>query len=313
MATMKAVRIHSYGGADVLSYEDAPRPVPAADEVLIRVHAAGVNPLDWKVRAGYLQGMLNYAFPVIIGTDVSGVVEEAGADVTGFQAGDAVYGYVDVTRAGAYAEYVAVPATMVVRMPQSLDHVQAAAVPLGALTAWQSLFDTAELDAGQTVLIHGAAGGVGTFAIQLAKLRGARVVGTASGHNLDFLRQLGADEAIDYTTTRFEEAVRDVDLVLDAVGGETTQRSWGVLKRGGMLISLPGQSSPEIAAAHGVRQPAFYTRASAQDLTEIAGLIDAGQLKPIVGRVFPLQEARHAHELSESGHARGKIVLRVAG
>jgi NADPH:quinone reductase-like Zn-dependent oxidoreductase len=222
-----------------------------------------------------------------------------------------VYTRAGVTRDGAYAEYVVAPATDVAAKPASLDHVHAAAIPHAVLTAWQALFEAANLEKGQTVLIHGAAGGVGHMAVQLARLRGAKVIGTASV-NLPFLRDLGVDEAIDYTTTPFETAVRDVDVVLDLVGGDTQQRSWAVLKPGGILLSTVQPPSEETAAAHGVRQ---YFVASAppigKTLTEVAGLVDAGQIKPEVSRVFPLQEARQVHELIEGRHARGKIALQV--
>lgn len=311
MATMKAVRIHSYGGPEVLVYEDAPRPTPGEGEVLIRVHAAGVNPLDWKVREGYLKSSLNYPLPVIPGWDVSGVVEQVGAGVTQPKVGDAVYALPNMTRNGAYAEYIAVNASEVAPKPNTLDHVQAAAVPLGALTAWQALFDVANLSSGQTVLIHAAAGGVGTFALQFAKWKGARVIGTASARNADFLRELGAEEAIDYKATRFEDAVKDVDVVLDTLGGDTQERSWGVLKKGGVLVSTVGPPSSETAAQYGVRGLPVFVQPSGKQLTEIAKLIDAGQVKPIVETVLPLTEARQAHGMSQSGRTRGKIVLRV--
>src|SRR6185369_6723311 len=206
MATMKAVRIHSYGGPEVLVYEDAPRPEAAAGEVLIRVHAAGVNPLDWKVRAGYVQEWLQHQFPLIPGWDVAGIVEAVGRGVEQFRPGDAVYGLLDISKNGAYAEYVAAPARSLARKPATVDHVKAAAVPIAALTAWQALFDVARLAAGQTVLVHAAAGGVGHFAVQLAKWQGARVVGTASAANASFVKELGAAQVIDYQSTRFEEA-----------------------------------------------------------------------------------------------------------
>ena len=311
MATMQAVRFHSYGHPAVLLLEEVPRPTAGSDEVLVRVHAAGVNPLDWKVRAGHLKDWLPHRLPLIPGWDVSGVVEALGPDVTAFKTGDAVYGMLDFGRDGAYAEYVAAGIRTLALKPSSLDHVQAAAVPLAALTAWQSLFDSASLSAGQTVLIHGAAGGVGHFAVQFAKWKGAKVIGTASAGNESFLRELGADKVIDYRTTRFEEAVGGVDVVLDTIGGETQQRSWQVLKKGGILVATLGISSPEAPGEHGVRGAGVSVHPDPAQLAQIAALIDAGDLKPVIAAVLPLTEAARAHEMSQTGHGRGKIVLKV--
>jgi NADPH:quinone reductase-like Zn-dependent oxidoreductase len=311
MTAMKAVRIHAYGGVDVLVYEDAPRPTVGDGEVLIRVCATSVNPFDCAVRAGYLTAYFNYTFPVILGTDVSGVVEEVGAGVTNLKRGDSVYARSGVTRDGAYAEYIAAPASDVATKPQSLDHIHSAAIPHVSLTAWQALFGLAGLSKGQTVLIHGAAGGVGHIAVQLAKWRGAKVIGTASG-NLDFVRGLNVDQAIDYAHTPFESVVSGVDVVLDTVGGDTQQRSWGVLRRGGMLVSTIQPPSEETAAAHGVRQGyVFSTPPIGKTLTEIAALVDGGQIKPEVSAVFPLQEIRKAHGMVENKHVRGKVVVQV--
>ncbi|HUA66733.1 MAG TPA: NADP-dependent oxidoreductase, partial [Alphaproteobacteria bacterium] len=213
---MKAVRIHQYGGPEVLAHVEMKRPTPGPNEVLINVQAASVNPVDWKLRAGYMKDVFPLTFPATLGWDVSGTVEEAGADVTRFKRGDEVYALLE---GGAYAEYAAARETVVARKPRTVDHIQAATVPVAGLTAWQALFEVAQLTAGQKVLIHAAAGGVGNFAVQLAKAKGAYVIGTASGKNQDFLRELGVDEAIDYEKTRFEDAVRDVDVVLDTIGG----------------------------------------------------------------------------------------------
>jgi NADPH:quinone reductase-like Zn-dependent oxidoreductase len=312
METMKAVRIHQYGGPDVLRYEDAPRPNPGSGEVLIRVHAAGVNPVDWKVREGHLRQMIRYSLPFIPGWDFSGVVVAASPGLARLKVGDEVYSRPDIARNGAYAEYVVVRESEVALKPKSLDHIHAAAIPLAALTAWQALFDAAGLAAGQTVLIHGAAGGVGSFAVQLAKWKGARVIGTASQRNHEFLRALGADQTIDYNTTRFEDVVRDVHVVLDMIAGETQERSWKVLKKGGILVSILNPPSQEKAAAHGVRQAHTFVQPNVTQLVEIANLVDSGKLKPVVETVLPLAEARRAHELSQTGHTRGKIVLAVA-
>ena len=309
---MKAVRIHSYGGPEVLRYEEAPRPAINPDDVLIKVHAAAINPVDWKVREGYLRGFIDYELPVVLGWDVSGVVEEVGGAVTDLRVGDEVYARPDIARDGAYAEYIAARASEVALKPRSLDHVQAASVPLAALTAWASLFDAADLQPGQTVLIHAAAGGVGSFAVQLAKWKGARVIGTASAANHALLRELGADELIDYTTTRFEDVARGVDVVFDTVGGDTLARSWGVLRPGGILVGVVEQPDEAAAAQRGVRSAFVFIQPDKAKLAKLAELIDAGLVRPQVSTVLPLAEARQAHEQSQSGHARGKIVLRVA-
>jgi NADPH:quinone reductase-like Zn-dependent oxidoreductase len=308
---MKAVRIHSYGGTDVLTYEDAPRPIAGDGEVLIRVHATTVNPFDCAVRAGYLGAYFNYTLPLVLGTDVSGIIEEVGPGVTDFAQGDTVYARGGVTRDGTNAEYAVVPASDVAAKPRTLDHIHSAAIPHVILTAWQALIEVANLAEGQTVLIHAAAGGVGHVAVQLAQLRGAKVIGTASV-NIDLLRELGVDQAIDYSTTRFENVVSDVDVVLDTVGGDTQERSWSVIKPGGILISTVQPPSEEIAAAHAVRQHFIVSSPPiGKVLTEIATMVDAGQIKPVVSTILPLQNIRKAHEMIEGKHTRGKIVLQV--
>lgn len=311
MPTMKAVRIHEYGGPEVLHYEDAPRPEPGPGEVLIRVHAAGVNPIDWKVRAGFAKERLKYKMPFIPGWDLSGVIEAGAPGATRLKVGDEVYSRPDISRDGAYAEYVTVREPEVALKPKSIDHLNAAAVPLAALTAWQALFDAAKLSAGQTVLVHGAAGGVGSFAVQFAKLKGACVIGTASKKNHEFLRSLGADETIDYNTTKFEDVVHDVDAVLDTITGETADRSYQVIKKGGVYVSILMPPSQEKAAAHGIRAAHTFVQANPEQLAEIAKLIDSGKLKIIIEKVFPLSEARAAQELNATGHTRGKIVLTI--
>lgn len=312
--TMKAVCIHRFGGPNVLSYQDLPRPVPTADEVLIRVHAAGVNPVDWKTRSGSVpwSGSID-PFPLILGWDVSGIVEAVGRDVTGLVAGDAVYGMIRFPDpAGTYAEYATAPAQHLLPKPAALDFLEAAALPLVSLTAWQALFEAGELEAGQTVLIHGAAGGVGHVAVQLAKSRGARVIGTARGRDSAFLDGLGIDAHVDFATTRFEDVVRNVDLVLDTLGGEVQQRSWGVLRRGGMLVSLRTTSDlEENARAYGARARHILVRPEAEHFAGINTLVESGQLKPALTAVYPLQEARRAQEQLERGPTRGKVVLRV--
>ena len=311
MESMKAVRIHEYGGPEVLRFEEVPRPQPAAGELLIRVHAAGVNPVDWKVREGYLKDLLPYSLPFIPGWDVSGTIEATGSGVTRFQKGDEVYSRPDIARDGAYATYIVVRESEVALKPRSVDHVHAAAIPLAALTAWQALFDAAGLSAGQKVLIHAAAGGVGSFAVQLAKWKGAHVIGTASQRNQSLLRELGVDEPIDYQNTHFDDVVHDVDAVLDTVGGDTQHRSWRVLKKGGILVSILSPPSEEEAAKHGARTGYVFVQPNSVQLTEIAKLVDAGKVKPVVETILPLAEARKAQELSQTRHARGKIVLKV--
>ncbi|MDG4605303.1 MAG: NADP-dependent oxidoreductase [Candidatus Contendobacter sp.] len=309
---MKAVRIHAYGGPELLHYETAPRPVPNPDDLLIRVRAAAVNPVDWKIREGYLQGFLNHRLPLIPGWDVSGEVVNVGPEATGFKIGDAVYARPNIERDGSYAEYIAVKASEAAHKPTRLSHDHAAAVPLAALTAWQALVDVAQLQAGQTVLIHAAAGGVGSFAVQLAKARGAQVIATASAVNTGIVAELGADQFVDYTKTRFEEIVKDVDVVFDTLGGDTQDRSWQVLKPGGILVSIISPPVEETAAKHGVRSAFVFVQPNGQQLAAIARLIDEGRMKPIIHTVLPLSEARQAQVISQGGHARGKIVLHVA-
>src|SRR5579862_3185597 len=281
MATMKAVRFHAYGGPDVLVYEDAPKPEAATGEALVKVHATSVNPIDWKVRAGQLKSFRDYPLPFILGWDVSGVVESVGAGVDGFKPGDEVYGRPDLGRSGAYAEYVVVKESEIARKPKNLDHIHSAAIPLVGLTAWQALFDAAGLTAGQKVLIHAAAGGVGHLGVQFAKLKNLYVAGTASGQNQEYLKQLGCDLPINYETTRFEDVLHDYDAVVESMGGDVRNRSWKVLKKGGILVALIGPApSEEDAKAHGVRASIIWGQAKPDQLTEIARLADSGRVKP---------------------------------
>jgi len=306
------VRLHEFGGADKLIYEDAPKPSPGPGEVLVRVHAAGVNPADWKVREGYFEAMIPHALPLILGWDVSGTIEAVGDGVTEWAVGDVIWANLDIARDGAYAEYVVARAEILARKPDGLSHVEAASLPVAALTAWQSLFEVGGLQAGQTVLIHAAAGGVGSVAVQLAHAHGVHVIGTASARNHDYLQDLGADDLIDYNAARFEDVAKNVDVVLDTMGGETQARSWGVLKPGGILVSLVGPPDADAAKAHNVRAAFWSARSDARDLDKIAAFLSEGKLKPTLGATFPLADARRAHEQSESGHTRGKIVLEVA-
>lgn len=303
--------MHRYGGPEVLAYEDAPAPKPRADDLLVRVRAAGVNPIDWKIRSGQLKLLLWRGLPMIPGLDFSGVVESAGPEAPGFKPGDEVFGCADARRDGSYAELLAVKASLAAKKPASLDHAGAAAVPLAAMTAWQALFDAASLEPGQRVLIHAAAGGVGHFAVQLAKWKGAHVIGTASARNAEFLRSLGADQIVDYAAQPFEEVVEPVDVVLDALAGEVERRSWKLLKPGGVLVSILDPFARARGWARLKRGRAVLLSAKGELLTGLARLIDEGRLKPAVERVFPLSEAREAHALIERHHVRGKLVLAV--
>jgi NADPH:quinone reductase-like Zn-dependent oxidoreductase len=311
MELMKAVRIHKCGGPGVLRYEDVPRPQLGSGEVLIRVYAAGVNPVDWKVRSGSLNGLVQHKLPLILGWDLSGVIEEVGPSVSQFKKGDEVFSRPDTSRDGAYAKYVVVRESEVALKPKSLHHIYAAAVPLAGLTAWQALFDVGELRHGQSVLIHGGSGGVGHFAVQFAKWKGAYVIATASTKNQPLLREIGVDQPIDHTTQRFEQIAENVDVVLDTIGGDTQERSWNALKKGGLLVSVLQPPDAEKAKGFGVRSAFVWSEPNGDELAEISALIDSGPFKVVLDRILPLSEARRAHELSQSGHTRGKIVLRV--
>ena len=310
---MKAIRIHGRGGPDHLVYEDVPQPYPGPGEVLVRVSATGVfvNELRWN-ETYETQAGRKRVLP-IPGRDLSGVVVEVGPGVTTLSEGAQVYAMLGYSRDGAEADYtIALPGELAPK-PRTLDYVQAAAVPLSALTAWQAFFEHASLVAGQTVLIHGGAGGVGVLAVQLAHWAGVHVIATASARNREFLHELGADEFIDYTTTRFEDVVHEVDFVFDLVGGDTLQRSWQVIKRGGTLVSVvsPRPSFAE-AKARDVHAVWFIVEPNQEQLIQVGELIDAGKLRPIIDAVFPLSQARQAYEQGTKGHTRGKIVLSVA-
>jgi NADPH:quinone reductase-like Zn-dependent oxidoreductase len=318
-ARMKAVCIHQFGGGDELSYQDLPRPEPREGELLIRVHAAGVNPVDWKTRSGSAPWKSGSSpatvdpFPLILGWDVAGEVAATGDNVGGYAIGDAVYGMIRFPEpAGTYAEYVAAPAEHVLPKPESVGFLQAAALPLVSLTAWQALFEAGELADGQTVLIHGAAGGVGHVAVQMARWCGAHVIGTARGRDEAFLRDLGLDRLIDYRSDRFEDVVHGVDLVVDTIGGEVQERSWAVLRKGGILVTLRTSSGlAEQAAARGVRARHVLVRPNREHSVAIDRLVASGQLRPAISAVFQLPDARRAHEQLQQGPNRGKVVLRI--
>lgn len=333
---MKAIRQHAFGGPDVLHYEDAPRPILEASELLVRVHAVGLNPPDWYLRDGYRSLPPEWQpqgdFPIILGTDVSGVVVGVADDVDRFAVGAEVYSMVRFPEgvfggSRAYAEYVSLPASQAALKPAGLDHVHAAAVPMSLLTAWQFMIaeghdvpnpiqphrhEPVPLG-GKTVLVNGAAGGVGHFAVQIAKWKGARVIAVASGEHAAFLRDLGADMFIDYTKTRPEAVVRDVDLVIDTIGGPTSSRFLPTLKRGGALFPVfgLGASGGEEAARLGVTVSTTQVRSGGAQLEEVGRLLDAGTIRVAVDSIFPLAGARQAHERAAKGHIRGKLVLAV--
>lgn len=304
---MKAIRIHEFGGLEVLKLEDVPKPQPGPAEIRIRVIAAGVNPMDWKVR----RGGMNLPLPMIMGIDVAGIVDSLGPEVNAFHRGDQVFAKISLGQ-GGYVEYTVTNASQAALKPRSIGFVEASAIPTAGLAAWQSLFDIAGLERGQSVLIHGAAGGVGSFAVQFAKWKGAHVIGTASSRNAEFLRSIGADVVIDYKAQRFEDVVHGVDVVLDTIGGDTFERSWGVLKPGGFIVTTVASVPIGEAESHGVRAKGLVAKADGKELAQIATVIDEQHIKPIVTTVLPLAEARKAQEMSESRHTRGKIVLRVA-
>ena len=306
---MQAIRIHNYGGADVLTLEDAPQPIPKTGEVLVKIHAASVNPVDWKIREGKMKDMIPVQFPATLGSDFAGVITAVGPDVTEFQVGQAVYG--EAGPGGSYAEYVAVPTEIIASKPTTLDFAQAASLPVAALTAWQGLFDYGHLAAGQSVLIHGAAGGVGMFAVQFAKWKGATVYATAGTNDLDWARELGADTVINYQNERFEDKAKDVNLVFDLIGGETQTRSFEVLKPGGALIATSQPPAPDAGKAKNIRAEMMNAKPATAIYKQIADLVDEGKIKTFVGATFPLAETKQAHELSQNGHVRGKIVLEI--
>jgi len=308
--TMKAIVVHEYGGPEVLKYEDVPRPEPKDNEVLVRMIAAGVNPVDALIRSGKYAKFFGTTLPLIPGYDIAGVVEKTGAKVTKLKVGDPIYAY--VMWGGGYAEYAVATEGEAAAKPKSITFVEAASVPLAALTAWQALIDTAKLSAGQTVLIHGGSGGVGSFAIQIAKAHGAKVIATASTPNQDLLKQLGADVAIDYTKTKFEDVAKDVDVVLDSVGKDTLARSYGVIRKGGFIATLVAQPDQAELDKHGIHGASISVKPNSDELMKITKLIEEKKIKPVVSQVLPLTEAVKAQEQAATHHTRGKIVLKVA-
>jgi NADPH:quinone reductase-like Zn-dependent oxidoreductase len=307
---MKAVIVREYGGPEVLKFEEVPRPEPKENEVLVRVIGAGVNPADPLIVSGNYAKEFGTHLPLIPGYDIAGVVEKTGTKVTQLKVGDPVYAY--VLWGGGWAEYAVATEGEAAIKPAPLTFLAAAALPLAALTAWQSLIDVAKLTAGQTVLIHGGSGGVGTMAIQIAKARGARVIATASTRNQDLLKQLGADVAIDYTQAKFEDVAKEVDVVLDSVGGDTLARSYGVVKKGGFIATLVARLDQAELDKHGIRGASIAVKPNADQLGEITKLIEGRKLRPIVTRMLPLANAVEAHRQAATHHTRGKMVLKVA-
>lgn len=310
---MKAVRMHIRAGPESLVYEDAPAPVTGPGDALVRVHAAGITPTEFTWNSTFTTRNKKDRLPIVPAFEVAGVVEKAGPGASGVAKGDSVHGLLDFWRDGAAAEYVAVRASDLAPKPRSLSFEYSAAIPLSGLTAWQCLFDYAKVSKGDAVLIHGAGGGVGTFAVQLARWRGATVFATCSREKAELVRSLGADSVIDYASARFQDEVHGLDAVLDTVGGEVLEDSWGVLRPGGSLVTIVGEAPEEKAFEYGVKGFSILVEPNRAELGEIAQLVDSGEVKPVVDAVFPLSQARVAYERGQRGHQRGKLVLKVEG
>ncbi|HTN62373.1 MAG TPA: NADP-dependent oxidoreductase [Devosia sp.] len=311
MAQMQAVRMHEFGGPKVLHAEIVGRPEPGADELLVRIHAASINPVDYKMRSGNYPTTEERDLPLTLGRDLSGVVMIAGAEVADLREGDAVFAFLGPGR-GSYGEYAIVKREEAAPKPANINHAEAAAVPLAGLTAWQGLFDHGQLRAGQRVLIHGGAGGVGHFAVQFAKNHGAMVFTTASGQDAEFLHRIGADQVIDYKKERFEDVANDIDLVFDLIGGETEERSWAVIRKGGTLVSTLGEPSQDKAGQHDVRGVGYKTQPNSNQLAQIGRLIEEDRLHPNIAATFRLSDAGSAQDWLEHEHIQGKIVLDAA-
>jgi alcohol dehydrogenase len=333
---MRAAFIRRYGGPEVVEIGEQPEPPLEADDLRVAVHAASVNPIDFKTRAGAIKRLLPYRFPLVLGSDLSGVVTDVGAQVTRFRPGDAVFARLDKDRIGSFAEFALVRESAAALKPKNLDHVQAASLPLVGLTSWQAMLDVARLERGQKVLIHAGSGGIGTFAIQLAHHLGATVATTASARNLELVKRLGADLVVDYKTQRFEDVCRDQDMVFDTQGGATQERSFACLRRGGVMVSIAGspdakfarerglgplvvavlawkmRRTTRLARERGVRFEYLFMSPSGEQLSKIAELVERAVIRPVVDRVFPLADANEALAYSESGRATGKVIVRIA-
>ncbi|QHS21849.1 NADP-dependent oxidoreductase [Virgibacillus sp. MSP4-1] len=310
---MKAVVIEEYGGRNQLKMKEIPKPEIGEHQVLVEMYATSINPIDWKVREGYLKEGLPFEFPVILGWDAAGVITETGSKVTKFQIGDEVFARPDTTSTGTYAEYTVVDEHLLAPKPKKLDFKEAASVPLTGLTAWQCLVDFSNINKGNKVLIHAGAGGVGSFAIQIAKHFGAYVASTASGKNEGLLTELGVDEFINYKEQRFEDILHDYDIVVDTLGGEIMDKSFQVLKDGGKLVSIAGNPDEEKAKARNIKAGFLWLEPDGEQLDQLGILIESGKVKPVVGHEFPFTEEgiKEAHKLSETHHAKGKIVIRM--
>ena len=302
---MKAVQIKEYGDESVLKYIKVNRPKPKSNEILVKIKAAAINPVDVKIRDG--QGKdWGMQLPLVLGADFAGTIEDLGEEIKSYKKGDEVYGKILL---GCYADYVIVKENELSLKPTNLDFDNAASIPMGALTAYQAIFDTAGLKSGQKILVHGASGGVGAMAVQLAKAKGAYVIGTASGSNEDFVKSLGVDESIDYKTAKFEETVKDMDVVFDAVGGDTNKKSYQVLKKGGFLVSLVQEGDKDLMAKYDVTAKVMSSHPDPTQLEEITKLAEEGKLKTRVSKTFPLSEVAEAQKASQEGHVKGKIIL----
>lgn len=305
---MKAIRIHEYGDAGTLKLEDIPRLSITEGQILVRIRDVGVNPIDWKIRQGYLKQVMPATFPMTIGQDFAGEVVDVGKTVKQFVAGERVFGFAH----GTYAEYAAAPASTVASIPNSMDFATAAALPTAGSTALQIIRDVMNAKSGMSILIHGAAGGVGSYASQIATNLGARVIGTATGADIEYLKSLDVDEVIDYKRERFEDRVTDVDAVVDLVGGETLSRSYALVRKGGVLATTVQPIDESAAKRSGIRAVQVVMKRNAADLAELARLVEKGALKPRLSKTMNLSQAREAQELSEGGKTAGKVILKVA-
>jgi NADPH:quinone reductase-like Zn-dependent oxidoreductase len=305
---MKAIQIRKYGHSDQMALEKVKRPKAGKGQVLVKIHDAGVNPVDWKIREGYMKDFRPASFPLTMGQDFSGEVTEVGTGVSEFKKGDKVFGFAE----GTYAEYALATPQGLAHIPEAIDFIDAASIPTAGLTAWQLVMDVARLSKNQTVLIHGAGGGVGSFAVQFAKRTGARVIVTASRDDFDYLRNLGAEQVIDYKSERFEDKVKDVDVVIDLVGGNTLKRSYVTVKTNGLVITTVGPANETEAKKQGARVVVFLMKRNPDELEQIGHLLEEGTIKPRISKIMPLSEAKEAEDLSQSGHPHGKVILRVA-
>lgn len=310
---MKAIVIDQYGDKEELKEKELSKPEPDADEVLIEIQAAAVNPIDWKLRYGYLKERFSFDFPIVLGWDAAGIVEKTGGDVDTFKKGDRVFVRPELTNRGTYAEYTTAKEELVAKIPKNISYKEAAAVPLAGLTAYQCLVDVGKLKSEDKVLIHAGAGGVGSFAIQIAKNLGAYVAATASTKNIEFLKSLGADKVIDYTKEDFSQVLEGYDLVVDTLGGEVQQKSFDILNKGAKLVSIVEEPDQEKAEQLGVEADFHWLIPDGDELASLGKMMEKQTLKPVVGTVFPftVQGLKDAHELSETHHARGKIVIEI--